>query len=497
MPYPSTVPIKALEAKHTEVAKYETLMGYLTLLFKGGWELKQNGSIFLRRHSKELGTSYQSRLNALDYSNILSTIISYYSSRLLEYGIQFDFRVDGDKKKLAQSDTEFYDNLLSNVDNANTSTEQFFERAAVEVLLYSSSYFLVDLPKLPVVPSSLGEQLSLGGLSPYLVYVAPSSIINWEFDAEGNYNWVLIHTVNTQQSFLQPSQTIETYRYFNKTEFATYHSQYVTGKQRSTDAILVDSGFHALADKKRVPLHCVSGDTKLWLGNRTYLALIAHLNLTNSLENSLFLSANPIPTFTNGPDGTLDLNQTVSEYAAIQLPAGASFSWSEPQGKSFDALMKSIDSLREDIYRSSHLVSQGRSSKASATASSGIAKELDMQPAASVLNAFSTLIKKAIQSAFEDCSEIRSDNVEIDVRMQSYSDDATSATLGTVLETKSLNIPSDTLNKELNKKVARVILKDAGETLLNKICNEIDSAKAIAEVTPTQDRVTLTERGTL
>lgn len=471
--FPQSVSVKDIDTKHPDIAKYKKYNDELTILYRGGKELQDNAARFLAKHSKELGTAFLNKLQKINYDSVLATVIGWYTSKLFERQLNIDFKDE-------QSETpvdNFYENFVQDCDRGGTTLELFFERVAIEVLLYGQSWFLTDLPKLAVQPTNLYEQQAQGGLDPYLVWIPLQNISNYQYDADGNLEWVLIHATNTIQSFLAPTKTVETWTYYDKKTYATYTAEYQTGTQRANTATLTDSGIHSMSSQNEVPVSCVRTDYKLWLGNRIYLPVVEYFNAYNSFGWSLWLANNPLPVLTDGQNAPVADSQTVSEYAFLKLPFGATFKWEEPQGHSWEASQKYLDSLREGIYRQCHLVAQGRSSRASATVASGVSKEADMQPAADVLNVFGNLIRNTIQDTLDDLAQIRGDaTVFSDVRGMNFAEDGASDTVDLVIATRSLGIQSPIFDKEVQKLVIRAVLRDANQSLLQDISDEIDTA---------------------
>ena len=150
--FPPSVDLKVISNPHPEVAENATYNENLTLLYKGGKMLKDNATRFLVRHSEELSSAYISRVGKLNYDNILATITSWYSSKLFENDLEFDFKATGASNLPASTDG-YYSNFIEDCDPMDSSLQQFFEKVAVEVLVYGRSFYLIDLPKLEVAPT--------------------------------------------------------------------------------------------------------------------------------------------------------------------------------------------------------------------------------------------------------------------------------------------------------------------------------------------------------
>lgn len=489
MSFPTTAKTKDLNQLHPEFAANADLYADLSILNAGGQTLKQNAIRFLRKRPKELGSVFNARLNAVTYDNLLAAITSWYTAKLFENPLQIDVQVPGET--MSADESTFYTTLFKNADRAGNTLEKLFERLTADTLVFGKGYFLIDLPKSDVPATNLQEQIASGALNPYFVHVSPASVINWQCDAYGRFEWVVVHTINQEATFLGTVETVERWRYYSKTDYAIYESRYEKNKKEST-ANLVSTGRHALADEQEVPVRMICADDRLWLGSRVYLPLIEYLNCDNGYGWALSLANAPFPVFTDGKDGKVDASQTVAEYGSISLPNEGKFEFVEVEGKSFESSQRRLDSLKDSIYRACHLLPHAKSSKGS-DYQSGLAREVQMQPASDVLNVIGSLIRGAIENALSCVAAIRGDSVIVDVAGMNFAEDQAGDLVALVLELKSLNIPSDTLTKEAQKKVVRTFLSDKGPALLQKICDEVEAAP-VEQAQPEQSAVSLNVR---
>jgi hypothetical protein len=489
--FPPLANTKELNTLHPDFAANADVFADLSILYSGGNTLKLNASRFLRKRPKELGSVFLSRLNAVNYDNLLQSICSWYTAKLFENPLQIETQIPG-AETLPTKEATFYGEFLKNADNASNSLEKFFEKLTADVLVYGKGYFLIDLPKLDVQPTNLQEQEDLGALNPYFVYLCPSSVTNWQLDRFGNYEWVLLHTVSTESSFLGAVETVERWSYYNKTDFAIYEARYEKDK-KTTTANLVSTGRHALADEGKVPVRVITADDRLWLGNRVYLPLVEYFNTDCAYGFSLWLANAPLPVFVDGTDSKTEASQTVAEYASITLPKGGDFKFVEVEGKSFDSSQKRLDSLKDAIYRLCHLLPHGKTSKGS-DYQSGVSKEVQMQPASDVLNVIGSLIRGAIEDALGCVAAIRGDGVVADVSGMNFAEDQAADLVNLVIELKALNIPSETFAKEASKKVVRTFLRDKGPALLQKCCDEVEAAPVQTIPEPSTVSLNVSER---
>ena len=500
-PFSTQLSIKVLDSKHPELLKREMLYDDLRLLFHGGKDLKDNAFRFLVKREKEIQTSFLSRERQVKYDPVLDTIVSWYSAKLFEHDIEIQF----DAGESSGVD-DFYASFLEVCDRGDMSFQQFFERVTEELLVYSKAYFLIDLPKLEVEPTNLYQQKALGGLNPYLSHLDIMSVLNWQNDKWGNYQWVIVKNCDDVQQLFGPTIHVETWTIYNQQQYATYQVRYADGQARPTEATLVDSANHAMAGLNTVPVVCVSTRHKFWLGNRLYLSLIDHFNIYTTYGYSLNLANAPIPVITdgseNGANKAVDLNQTVSEYSFLHLPNGGKAEYMEPEGRAWEATAKYLEQLRENMYRQAHVAPIGRSTRATPASQSGYSKELEMEPSHDVLNVLGTKIRTVMQWTLNAIASIRKEKVETDIRGLNFSEDTAAFNVNLMMEAKAAGIHSTLAMKELEKRTVRSLFPDANAAKLQAMEKQIDDTPdaefEFKAGQPGQDTVALniTERST-
>ena len=209
------------------------------------------------------------------------------------------------------------------------------------------------------------------------------------------------------------------------------------------------------------------------MGNRAYLHAVSHLNMQNAYFWGLFMSCLPVLWVKGG----FQTPPTVTETGYLEIAENGGIGYVEPSGTSYKIASEELSALREEMYRQMHLQAQGKSSSATASASSGYSKEMDMAPSHDVLNGLGDIIRAAMLKVLGDVTEIRGDaKQEFDVRGFSFDDENEAGELATAQLASDLGIPSDTLEKEVQKRVARTLLKDARPEMVQKVEAEIDAA---------------------
>jgi hypothetical protein len=363
----------------------------------------------------------------------------------------------------------------------------FFRDVFLSLILFRSAFVLVDLPKTDDadVPATLADQKASGALDPYLVLYTPRNAINWETDSYGNLLWVIFKTTTERRAFGQDGEVIDRWYYFDQQVYAVYeatHEEHSTPEARSMEeqlAKLVDGPApHALADAGRVPVQWIQAPDALWLANRIYLHAIAHLNMQNAYFWGLFMACLPVlwvkGEFTTPP--------AIVETGYLGLTEQGGIGYVEPSGTSYKIASQEIGALREEMYRQVYLQAQGKSSGATASAHSGYSKEQDMAPSRDVLNGIGDILRAGMQRVLGDVATVHGDaDQEFDVRGFNFDDTDEAGEVATVQMARDLEIQSDTLDKEIQKRAARVLMKDGNPDVMEKIKQEIDAAPTKTE----------------
>ena len=210
MTFPATAPVKQLAARHPEFDQRADSYDDFATLYEGGRSIKDRVTQFLRKRPKELADVYTVRQQNFSYTNLLGNIVGWYGSALFKSAPQIVKKVagkTGDAANAIPADVDaFCSAFEANCDGAGGSYVDFWPQVLESMLLYCAGYVLVDLPSPSgdddASPRSLGQQQRAGLLNPYLVFYDPRQIINWECDAQGNLEWVVIYVRVREQEFL-------------------------------------------------------------------------------------------------------------------------------------------------------------------------------------------------------------------------------------------------------------------------------------------------------
>jgi hypothetical protein len=441
----------------------------IELLYRGGRVLKNAASQFLVKRPKEPEKVYRARLAQFSYQNVLGTALGWYSTKLFKENIQF-FPRRGEQ--IIKDDG--LQKFVLDTDRAGTTLQALGRRLFVRAALDGCAYLLLDLPGQSSA-TNWKAQVESGELDPLAVLFTATQVTDWDCDAAGTLNWIVIST-RGPAPIASPGEKrtdLDRWYVFERETFTIYEADPTAG---NNNVRIVNMGRHALADQKRVPVFKLEFPDELQLASRVYLQVISLLNEDNGLAWKLLMSNLAVPVITGD---TAEDNNTVSESAWIRLSQGSSFGWSEPTGTSFDYSMRRIQSLIEEIHRQMHLQAQARQNGATPAAQSGLSKEMDMEPANDVLNGYGELFRSFFALVLEGVAAIRSRGskqaVRVDVQGLTFQsagvnqiDDATLAKEG---------VPgSPTFHRWVEKRVVDIFAPNLDPTERKKIHEEIEAA---------------------
>lgn len=475
--FPATIPVKNLDIKCEEYSRMIESWKDLDILSRSGCDLKLAAQRFLMKRPKELPEVYSARVNRVSYQNIIGTCLGYYQSATFKDEPEINFRRGGSVIE-DSDDKDFFNTFRGNCDRAGTTFLDFWRNKVYpDLLRYGTAYVLTDLPRSGEF-ATLAEQKQSGALNPYLVSYSPLQVINWETDQFGSLEWLIIEVTNEVREFAKEPRIVDIWYYFDRQNFAVYKADRKEKGGKAESATLFDAGRHALADQNRVPVRKLEVSDDMDLGQRVYLDLLAHFNMRNAYYFGLNMACLPLLYVKGEFDGGIN----VSETSYIALSEGGEIGYIEPEGKSFEIASNEISALREDIYRQFYLISQGRDSKATPGAQSGYSKEIDMAPTQDALNSFGKVLRAGMVNVGLDVAVAHGEaETTTEVIGFDFEDDDTKGDIATVQMAGDLNIPSDTLDKELKKEIARKLLKGRLPEVIQAVEAEIDAAPTKSE----------------
>jgi len=451
-----------IDREHPEYAAKKGMWRKYRDLYAGGEQIRENAFEYLIRRHKEPNDIYAERLSRVFYENYIGSIIDWYAATLMrrEAALLFDGSDEAAKG--------FYNLFAEDCDLKGTSIAEFFRQRIVQTLVQGRSYIVVDFPRAPVSVNNRAEEDAVGRSRAYLVDYSPEELINWSYDDHGGLDWAVIRTSSLRKSKVTESEWVRETRwiYYDRQNYQVYQ------QLKNKEVRLVDEGLHGLAGQNRVPIFPLRVTEGLWLMNKAALLQLEHFNKSNALSWALTMGLFASPVIYSDREW----NQIVGDSYFIQLAPGDRFGWTEPEGKVYQIAADNLLQLKDEIYRVCYLLAHAAGSDSSSQHQSGASKQRDFSITQEVLRAYGDAVKETMKQVLRAIAAARQDNISIDVSGLDEFDIADfSNELDDARKLLTLGIESETMKKQIFKKLAFKFLSDVRQEIKTQIAQEIEN----------------------
>lgn len=454
-----------INREHPEYVAHKAMWKQYKDLYAGGERLRLNASEYLLRRNKEPGAVYQERLSRVFYENYIGSIVDWYAATLMRREPMLLFN---GTDTVART---FYNVLSDDCDLKRTSLPEFFRQRFIQTMVCGKSFIVVDFPRSSEPVLSRAEEDASGRSRAYLVDYSADEVINWSYTPTGGLDWIVIRTSVLQQSKVTDAKWEKETRwiYYDRENFQMFRK---TGEANPIE--LMDEGQHGFAPLRRVPVFEMKVSDGLWLMNKAALVQVEHFNKSNALSWALTMGLFATPVIYSDREW----NQIVGESYYIQLGPQDRFGWTEPDGKVYQIAADNLVRLKDEIYRVCYLMSQAEDSGGGGRLSA-VSMQRDFNVTQEVLRAYGDRVKDTMKQVLRAIAEARQDGVSIEV---SGLDEFDIGDLGVELDDAKklldLGIASETLKKQVFKKLAFKYLCDVRQEIKNQVADEIDGLPA-------------------
>ncbi len=435
-------------------------------LYAGGAEFKANAANYLIRRHKEPNDIYFERLSRVFYENYIGSIVDWYTATLFRREPAIQFRGDNAAGK------SFFCQFIDDCDRARTNLSTFFRRQITQALIYGRAYTAIDFPQAPGPAISRAHEDAEGLSRAFLVDYSPGELINWSYDENGSFDWVVLRTSAFSQLNVRDEGWKRQTRwlYYDREHFELYSGENEGGRQAVPE--LVASGLHALAAQKKVPLFEMRLSEGLWLMNKASLLQLEHFNKSNALAWALTMGLFATPVVYSDRE----FAQITGESYFIQLGPQDRFGWTEPEGKVYQIAADNLVRLQDEVYRVCYMNSQMTGQK-SGTQQSGVSKAWDFTVTEEILRAYGDAVKESMSAVLTAISDVRQDGLTVCVSgMDEFDIQDFASEIEDAQNLLKLGIPSATLKEQLFKRIAFKYFSDSRQELKSRIADEIDAA---------------------
>ena len=455
-----------INIEHPDYIRSKPIWHKYRHLYAGGEQLREHASEYLVRRSKEPNEVYFERLSRVFYENYIGSIIDWYAATLMRRESIITF------EGANQAGKNFFATFFENCDLRGSTITEFFRNQLVQALITGISYIVVDFPRVAAPVTNRAHEDAVGKSRAFLVEYSPDEVINWSYDNYGRLEWVVLRT----SLFRQANGIGDTWAkytrwiYYNREAFKIFQSTTdSTGKATAIE--LIDEGQHGLAGQARVPVFSMQISKGLWLMNKAALLQLEHFNKSNALSWALTMGLFATPVIYS----EREWSQIVGESYYIQLGPDDRFGWTEPEGHVFQIAADNLERLKDEIYRVCHLMVQAGGTSSAHIGQSGLSKQRDFSITQEVLRAYGDTVKHAMKQILCAINVARQDGLAIDVSgLDEFDIGDFTVELNDAKGLLDLGIESETLKKQLFKKLALKYFCDMRQSVKNQIAEEID-----------------------
>ena len=452
--------------EHPEAATARIVLPKYRDLYAGGEQFTARAAEYLIPRLREPADVFQERTSRAFYENYIGSIIDWYAATLFrrEPTLAFD-GPDGRAKT-------FFGQFADDCDLRESTLSGFFRRQTVEALVAGRSYIVIDFPDKGARASNRAEEEQLGLSRAYLCEYPAESLVNWQRNERGEFDWVVL---KTERRVDDPSagEWVRRRRwvYYGREEYQIYEQSEQGGRTGAVE--LVKQGTHGLAKQKVVPVVEFGFGEGMWLMNKAASLQLEHFNKSNALGWALTMGLFAMPVVYSDREW----QECVGESYYLQLGPQDKFGWTEPEGHVYEVALQNIDRLKQEIYRVSYVLNQALGSDAKHAQLSGLSKQLDYQVTQEVLRGFGDRVKDTLKRILRLIAAAREDDIQIDVTgLDEFEIGDFSTELADAEKLLKIGIQSPTFQTNVLKKLAMKYLCDIRQDVKNRIAREIDEA---------------------
>lgn len=490
--------LKLLDAKNPVHETWAGIWDECEALYKGGAWIDQRIHKFLPQNPAEPTDVYGQRTREAAYTSYLGPIVDYFVSWLYSGDFQLKARDVADRKAAESVPTPAgYTEFIADV-GGDTSLNQFIRERTTDAMVKQCSHWLIELPAIDAETAGRMQRQEMAKLEydeaalgvPTLCKIDREQVYDWSLDEHGKLQWVIIHDLHEIRNDPREQNremVRETWRLYDKTTVETFALEYPKNQRPKDPEFDVPSEGVLIHRFKEIPLISLHVGDGLWIGERTRKAQIEHFRL-NSAKSWLIRRtcyAMPIIKSDDPEAGT----KTMGAGYALMLSKDDSFEWTSPANTPFDVIQKSIDAQRDEIYRIVHQMAQGLDNNADTVGRSADSKQIDTAATRIMLNAYGSVVRKALEETFEILSDALGDvNIFWSVEGFNGYDTATAGELiANATAAQLLGIPSKTFRKLIKTKAALALIPEANpgqrESIITEVSESIDQMPDLEELT--------------
>ena len=436
---------------HKDYKENITNWEYYIRSYNGGYDYMVGQ--YLNRYNLELDNEFNQRLANTPCDNHCKNIIQIYSS--------FLFRVKASRDFGNMADESSLESFLKDADLDGNNFSTVMKQAQNYASIYGHTMLILDKPKIQTTTKA--EEINQE-IRPYLSIVTPENILDWNFKRQLNGKYVLDYLKIREEVDKEGGSYI---RMWFEDRVDTVYVEDGGAEPR-----LIDTADNQIGKIPAVILYNAKSH-KRGIGQSDLVDISdmqkAIYNEYSEIEQLIRLTNHPSLVKTNG------VNASAGAGAVIEMPDEMEPNLKpyllQPSGQNLTSIMDSITKKVDAINRIAHT---GAVRTTKTQVSSGIALQTEFELLNARLSEKADNLQLAEEQIFKLYSEFQNSSFDGEINYpDSFNIRDFASDLVFYQQAKAVNVQSNTLNKEIDKEIARSVVDD--DEKLSQIFDEIDS----------------------
>ena len=424
---------------------------YYIRSYNGGYDYTLGQ--YLNRYNLELDNEFNQRLANTPCDNHCKNIIQIYSS--------FLFRVKASRDFGNMQDEASLESFLKDADLEGNSFTSVIKQAQNYASIYGHCMLILDKPSIQT--NTKAEEINQE-IRPYISIVTPENIFDWNFERQPNGKYILNYLKIREEVDKSGGSYM---RLWYPDRVDTIYVEEV-----GTEPTLIDTATNQIGKIPAVILYNAKSH-KRGIGQSDLVDISdmqkAIYNEYSEIEQLIRLTNHPSLVKTNG------VNASAGAGAVIEMPDEMEPNLKpyllQPSGQNLISIMDSITKKVDAINRIAHT---GAVRTTRTQVSSGIALQTEFELLNARLSEKADNLQLAVEQIFKLYSEFQNASFDGEINYpDSFNIRDYASDLLFYQQAKAVNVQSNTLNKEIDKEIARSVVDD--DEKLSQIFDEIDS----------------------
>jgi hypothetical protein len=467
--------VRALESMHPHYEEFHLQWGDWY-----NWYAGKGIEQYIFQHYRERSENFRKRRARAYYYNYTGSIVDLIAGFLYSKTVSRTFfRQD---ERLAQQEHIEKNDFWMDCDLRKTSINEFMQKVFIFTQIWGFVDVVVDMPRMH--EEIVNEQQRLdASIRPYLYYILPTNMLNWEVDDKGEFYWVRwVERVDKQLDPFSPKPPVKIWRYttWTRSEWFIHTVTQVKGQRKI--AALIDAGEHQLGV---VPVVRFYGKRDLLDQNQgqSFVEPIGRINV--DIANSISLLTEEIRSkvfnilVLEDPNALGDAEGSAAGSTGVEIGNNNALMWAgshppyylAPASDPGQFILQFVQKSTDEIYKLATLWTDTgiRESR------SGVSYSYEFNRTNSMLADKAQLMEEGEIAIHRLYTLWLGETWEglIDYP-DSYDVEVLEQELLTTTQAKNA-VRSQTFKRELEKRVARKVLNNSTTDVLESIMHEIDT----------------------